>query len=207
MRNSKSLIKTTSISLGCLLIALPASATYVGNDPINATDPFGKQAVTTEEQRAVDQGNLDQFWQSRTDRGDPIGQMGVDFGKPGNEQPLDVMASTGRLKTEVADNVLEQNNVSATDMTPEVRQEMQTAVDQGMQDIRQDLAEAHIDAVNKDASGQKQFLSARQITVYHHDVFKEHNIPSRTFGGTPATGLKIEDRFTRAIWCSGCDKK
>ncbi|PHS35319.1 MAG: hypothetical protein COA91_13325 [Robiginitomaculum sp.] len=31
--------------------------------------------LTIEEQKAVDQGNLDQFWQSRTDRGDPGGHM------------------------------------------------------------------------------------------------------------------------------------
>ena len=45
-------------------------------------------------------------------------------------------------------------------------------------------------------------LSALQVSKYHHEVFDGHNLPERTFGGTPFGGERV---LLTNVWCNGCD--
>ena len=71
--------------------------------------------------------------------------------------------------------------------------------------IRFELAQAHINAVGADNSGIHGLLHPEEIAEYHHAVFKKFNLPKNAFGGTPFTGKVFEANLTRGIWCRGCD--
>ena len=186
---------------------------YVANDPVNGVDPTGMQAVTDEERQFVEEGDLDSFWQSRDERGDPIGDLGVEYGKDFSDRTLATKTSSLILK----DKIIAKNDDSVGVPMPQYQlttddQSMSLQAFENIQsdwdNVRQGLAEAHIDAVDNDFSGTPQFLSADQITRYHHDVFDANGLPNNAFGGTPVTGGRWEASVTNALtgWCKDCDK-
>lgn len=188
---------------------------YVANDPLNATDPTGMQAVTDEERQSVDQGDLDSFWESRAERGDPIGDLGVQYGEEFGDRTLAAQTSSLILRGKIFDkndDSLVGQGLARMDMATadelSISPEAFDAMQQDWDNVRQGLAEAHIDAVDNDFSGTPQFLSADQITRYHHDVFDANGLPNNAFGGTPVTGGRWEAGVTNVLtgWCKGCDK-
>ena len=188
---------------------------YVGNDPVNARDPTGMQAVTDEERQFVDQGDLDSFWNPRAERGDPIGNLGVQYGKEFGDRTLATQTSSLILSGKIFDkndDSLVGQGLARMDMATadelSISPEAFDAIRQDWDNVRQGLAEAHVDAVDNDFSGTPQFLSAGQITRYHHDVFKANGLPNNAFGGTPVFGGRWEAGVTNALtgWCRKCDK-
>ena len=188
---------------------------YVANDPINMTDPTGMQAVTDEEREFVDQGDLDSFWDSRAERGDPIGDLGVQYGEEFGDRTLATQTSSLILRGKIFDKnddslvgqgLARMDKATADELS--ISPEAFDAMQQDWDNVRQGLAEAHIDAVDNDFRGTPQFLSADQITRYHHDVFDANGLPNNAFGGTPVTGGRWEASVTNALtgWCKGCDK-
>jgi RHS repeat-associated protein len=89
--------------------------------------------------------------------------------------------------------------------------------------IRIDLMNSHFNFVQTDMAGVHGVLSYDEITKYHHAVFSDYGLPSRTFGGTSNTGLvseawftdrlgKISEQYFRLFireawtdWCRECD--
>lgn len=97
--------------------------------------------------------------------------------------------------------------VMATEVEMSISGEARDAMRSERAEIRVDLMDAHIGAVDSDTSGQPNFLSAGQITDYHHEVFRDHGLPTSTFGGTPFTGTSLDLPVTRGIWCASCDRR
>ena len=176
--------------------------TYVNNDPVNAIDPDGKQMVTNEQRQLASQGKVNEFWESRAESGDPIAGMGVEFGKPPSEQSLGVYQSAGVLKNKIFEKII-------SEKTPNEVTNIDQAIASEVSEVRQDLMNAHIEAVDNDFEGRTDnFLSAGQITKYHQEVFGNRGLPPNTFGGSQLTGTKTEGKITGAfIWCKTCDKK
>jgi len=74
-----------------------------------------------------------------------------------------------------------------------------------LDEVRVDLMNAHIEAVDADQSGTWGLLNPQQIAIYHHKVFGGYNLPSTAFGGTPHFGIVAEADWTRPFWCGECD--
>jgi hypothetical protein len=175
---------------------------YTFNDPINNTDPDGMQVVTDEERLMVEKGNVDGFWQSRTERGDPIGSLGQEFGDNPDDQSVGTYLSSGGLESELGKQFVDESGGSV------IPEQLDEAIKEGFDEARQNLARAHIEAVDNDKRGTENFLSAGQITDYHHDVFGSMGLPRNTFGGTMVTGTKLEGKISGAlVWCKSCDKE
>lgn len=179
---------------------------YVHNDPVNMVDPDGLQAVTDEERQFVDAGDLDSFWESRDERGDPIGDLGVQYGLPFDQKSTLAKDSEMMLRAAVfpkhrSSVVSESGSVDY----PEIANRMATDI----AEYRQDLAEAHVAAVDNDQIGVPNFLSADQIVDYHHDALQARDLPTWGFAGTPITGQDWEGAVTNFItqWCNGCDNQ
>ncbi len=71
--------------------------------------------------------------------------------------------------------------------------------------VNVELMLAHGRYVGIGTVGVQGLLSAREITKYHHNVFRGMGLPTSTFGGTPMTGYLNESTFTSWAWCRGCD--
>ena len=175
---------------------------YTMNDPINGIDPDGRQVVTTEERDLVDAGKVDEFYQSRTERGDEYGPVGEEFGKPFEDQSPSVKLGSGRLRLNLATKNIKEGKTEGLS-----QEEANQQLDAEVGEIRQELAKGYIDALYADQSGELNKLSPGQHADYHHEVFEQHGLPRTTFGGTPATGLRAEAYATDAAidWCPGCD--
>ena len=157
---------------------------------------------------------MDSFWQSREERGDPIGGLGVEYGKEASDRSIETQISSAILKGAIFNknddstgNFSNPQSASSEELSMSLEAFQQSQDDWGA--VRQGLAEAHIDAVDADKSGTPNFLSAGQITDYHHDVFSDIGLPPTAFGGTPLTGGDWEANVTNAItgWCKACDKE
>jgi len=175
---------------------------YVGNDPVNGIDPSGLQEVTDEEREAVEEEDLDAFWESRSERGDPIGELGLEYGRPASERSNLTNQSDSILRSAVFakyNDVVDEHG-----RTDFVR--IAELMAQEIAGYRLDLARAHIDAVDADTSGIPNFLSESQITAYHHAVLDARGISRSGFAGTPG-GFTILGPVTNAFlgWCSRCD--
>jgi len=72
--------------------------------------------------------------------------------------------------------------------------------------IRVDLAQSHMRAIDRDFSGTSHYLSAFQITSYHWEVFGQHGLPRTTFGGSQGTGTYLDVWLFGGRWCPECDK-
>jgi hypothetical protein len=66
-------------------------------------------------------------------------------------------------------------------------------------DVVQNLAVAHMNAIDNDTLGIPNQLNADQVRQYHEDEFEKLGLPRSTFGGN-AFGLK-ED----ILWYRGCE--
>ncbi len=66
------------------------------------------------------------------------------------------------------------------------------------------IATAHLDTTLDDQNGRHYFLSAPEITTYHHRVFDEFNISRRWYGGSYGTG--VHQRLLEPVYCRpSCD--
>ncbi|MGR4068621.1 RHS repeat-associated core domain-containing protein [Billgrantia sp. C5P2] len=172
---------------------------YVSN-PTGMVDPLGLEGmhscqshenlrITAEQQQLADVGNVQGFWESRLEMGDPVARAGLASLNP-----------SGGVADYLFGGTSINNRLEAFS-----RVYAGTSID--IDSVRLDLMNAHIDAVNNDTAGVLGLLNPQQIAVYHHEVFAEYGLPSTAFGGTPLTGSVWEADATRVVWCGGCDWK
>jgi len=175
---------------------------YVRNDPINGTDWTGRQVVTARERAFAAAGKVQAFWQSRADRGDPIGDTSLQYGE-GEQRNEGVAFASNALDGAL----LAKHAASSPEGATLIPQGAIEAAVKERAEVRIDLMNAHIAAVDSDNSGVPHSLSANQIADYHHEVFEQHGLAASVFGGTPATGENWETTVTNAItgWCAQCD--
>jgi hypothetical protein len=130
---------------------------------------------------------MQEFWESRLEAGDPVAKAGLASLNP-TDDIIDYLFGGTSINNRL--------------------QGFANVYNDGVLDIdkvRVDLANAHVSAVDGDTRGIRGLLSPKQITVYHHEVFAAHGLPSTTFGGTPFTGNSEGLYPHRGLWCNGCD--
>lgn len=172
----------------------------------------GYVAITDEERRMAELGDLDGFWKSRKSHEDPIGALGVQFG--GGSKGLGVILSETKLDAVLFskhdDSLASRYPSSMYGIATEGERSVSANALDEMRaeklEIRVDLMRAHVAAVDADGIGKPHFLSADQIADYHRQVFQRHGLPASTFGGTPLTGAPFEVIVFRGIWCGECER-
>lgn len=209
---------------------------YVGNDPVNATDPSGlctgsmfanaAGACTTgfgagpsagvptsaAERRALAKGTeagVNEYWKSRCKRGDPIGCIAPNFATTRTASGTAIVSRATLLEAVKSRHIVGTVSVRGEEGSTNSRPlyDMDAVRKEWIQ-IRWDLAWSNMWAVDHDASGVPNFLSAQQIASYHWSVFAKYGIPRNAYGGTYFTGRMWEVPFWSSIYCgSGCDRK
>jgi RHS repeat-associated protein len=133
--------------------------------------------ISEKERKAAASGNRQSFWQSRKMRGDPLGATSLSI------------ATNSSFWGQFA-------NVRLRDTISSRSPSMSTsAISAEVQQIGIELMRAHVRAV--DGFGNP---SPMQIAGYHFRVFKNHNLPNTTFGGSMITGTQAEAWFTWPGW-------
>ncbi len=143
--------------------------------------------ITSVERQLVAAGNIQGFWESRSLAADPIASVALSsLNPPGG----------------IVDYLFGGTSINnRLDAFSRVYTNGQLDINQ----VRIDLARAHIGAIDADTGGVIGLLNPVQIAIYHHAVFARYGLPSTAFGGTPFTGAVGEANITRLIWCGGCD--
>lgn len=127
-------------------------------------------AITDAERQLVADGNIQGFWESRLATGDPVARAGLASLNP-----------SGGLIDALFGGASINNRLQAF-----ARVYMGVPLD--IDQVRVELANAHIRFTDLDTSGIPGLLNPSQIAEYHHQVFRRHGLPSTAFGGTPFTG-------------------
>ncbi|MBL4868076.1 MAG: RHS repeat-associated core domain-containing protein [Pseudomonadales bacterium] len=145
--------------------------------------------VTDEQRQLVAGGKIQEFWESRLAAGDPVARAGLASLNPEGGVVDYLFGGTSiNNRLQAFANVYADGALN---------------IDQ----VRVDLATAHINFTDGDRLGVRGLLNPGQIAEYHHQVFDRHGLPPTTFGGTPFTGAVGEAWATRPVWCGGCDWK
>ncbi len=149
---------------------------------------------TDSEYEMVREGKLADMWKSRCERGDPIGCVG--YGTWGD--PSDVSENIGNYWVGVGATVRANAYAGlyfANGAAPS---------DTLLLQFGQDIAIAHLDATASDLSSINYYLSAPEITSYHHTVFDSYGVNRGFYGGSWATGS--HDRTLEIFYCQpACD--
>lgn len=149
----------------------------------------GNYAITDAQRQLVADGNIQGFWESRLAAGDPVARAGLASLNPEGGVVDYLFGGTSiNNRLQAFANVYADGALN---------------IDQ----VRVDLATAHINFTDGDRLGVRGLLNPGQIAEYHHQVFDRHSLPPTTFGGTPLTGAIGEAWVTRPAWCGGCDWK
>lgn len=141
--------------------------------------------ISDEERGYMEAGDRQAFWKSRIKAGDPMAPvaLGIVDMTDGNMLSLLNHGLDGALGMGANEWLQFRAAVAGVNVDLDA--------------VGNELMRAHVEAVD---TNDGQFLDARDITDYHHEVFAEFDIPRAAFGGTPVTGHAWEDRFTRRIW-------
>ena len=159
--------------------AASAAFTHLFNAELSAGVP-----ISDAERGFADSGDRKAFWESRSARGDPLG-----------ETALNILNDDGILTGQAANFFASLGG-------------QLNGLDVDLDALGVDLMRAHIGAVDNDFHSIPQYLNAQQIQNYHWPVFESHGIPTGYYGGTlfniPADHWL--NAPARAIYCPNCDK-
>jgi hypothetical protein len=143
--------------------------------------------INAVEREALKNGNLGAYYQSRFDRGDQYGAVGLSFWDPSNPNASHsglAAFSSGRLLY----GAIEGGYISPS--------ATKAQMDSAIYNIGLDLAHRYAAAVTQDyldnVGSVRGILSIDQVTDFHHDSFRSFNISPIYYGGTPVMGLDAE---------------
>jgi hypothetical protein len=157
--------------------------------------------TSRQERAALASGNSDAYWNSREKRGDALGQEGVEFSL-NRKGPREVEAA----KAGLMDALLLKHGARAMPGVGVVVGGNRADAVREYNQIRLQLAIAHMTSVDRDMSGVPHMLSAHQIATYHWRVFGNHGLPATTFGGSKLTGTSFDLWLYAGLWCGACDR-
>lgn len=175
----------TTISMPALE-ASNAVATNLAGSSGNAAMDEGIPINATE-RAALEGEDLQTYYQSRHDRGDPYGAIGLSFW--GTFSPNASFAKLAAYsKINLSFGILKSGMVPA-DAT-------KFQIDAALAKIGLDLAIRHAYAVTQDyldnVGRVRGVLGVDQITDFHHESFKSFNVENYYYGGTPVLGMSYE---------------
>jgi len=141
-----------------------------------ALAPGAPAPISPEERRYADEGRRRDFWRSRLERGDPMAQTALEI----------VDSSSFRGYTA---NMRLRNGLRERDWNPFSNYEDE------VEQVGRGLMDEHVKAVDVNGSP-----SPRQIALYHHKVFADHDLGPTMFGGTMLTGDPGEANYYDNLW-------
>lgn len=136
--------------------------------------------ISSEERAANEADQRGPYWQSRHDRGDPIGETAIGIVR--NDTKMGQF-SNWRL-----------NNFIRT-YHPGITEPQVAAMNE---QIGRDLMHAHTRLVESGVTPTPPLVSR-----YHHQVFRRYGLPQRAFGGTSVTGTEWEADGYEGLWMNG----
>lgn len=168
--------------------AMTAAFAFLNNELKHLAEAAQKGLKPTEaEYKLIAEGKLAEMWQGRCAAGDPIGCVG--FATWGD--PADVIAMHGKVDgaywVGVGATVRFNARNGLLTGNPELLLNPD-ALNTAVLSFGKAIATAHLDATSADLSGRHYFLSAPEITNYHHAVFDQFNVSRRWYGGSYGTG-------------------
>lgn len=178
--------------------------------------------ISAQEWTMLKNKDVDGFWESRFQRGDPLADTARQFGWLASKRDTTVNIANNKLDAAITDRmearygndksvmsyrayqVRDGEGGTVTRFAPVLTVKGQQMHDAIRNAVRLDLARAHANYVKNDSN---HALNIYQATKYHHDVFAKYGIPASTFGGTPVTGMTTEAWATSAagLWGKGLD--
>ncbi|MEK9912949.1 MAG: RHS repeat-associated core domain-containing protein [Flavobacteriaceae bacterium] len=162
---------------------------------------------TKDEYELVKQGRLAEMWKSRCERGDPIGCVGfstwgtVDELKEyyGDNMIADYWITLGAtVQFNARTGLLEGNPEFFKGEHRQRRLKMTERL------FGQAIARTHLKMTERDHRNRPYFLSAVEITRYHHKVFDAFNVSREWYGGSYFDGTHSD--FLENFYCiPSCD--
>lgn len=168
---------------------------------------YEKLKPTDKEYELVKNGKLSEMWKGRCSNGDPIGCVG--FATWGTVDEIRDYYGDNKLEAEYWIGVGATVQFNATTGLLQGNEFMQsemgrTYLPHFTKELGKKIALAHLRATERDFKNTPYFLSASQITEYHHRVFDAHNVSRKWYGGSYMTG-KHEGILTPTYCRPTCD--
>lgn len=175
--------------------------------------------VTPREWELLRQNRIEEFWQSRAERGDAVALTARQYGM--TRMDPSVRASDNILRGAIMDRIFALHGPNSAytrtriinqtnDRHPFVRELTPAGrrlLEQMRHSYRVDLAHAHAEAIRRDTQlGLPHALNRAQVAAYHHRVLAEHGLPPSAFAGSWPFGRGSE-WFTDGVvgWSQGYD--
>jgi RHS repeat-associated protein len=202
---------------------------YVGNDPVNGTDPDGLRGLTSDGCAGGKRDNsacrssgagdstvtnggwstaaADKFYTERKLLGDDYGELGLDMGSSNPNWDVKIARELlmGALLNKHSDKVL----APAEGMRFLLFFPKSTTFALAQAEYRQirgELVYAYAHAIKNDRAGTPGLLSPGQFYDFHKAVFARHGISMMRFGGSFPTGSRVQAQQLN-FWCRRCDTK
>ncbi|RVT94380.1 hypothetical protein [Sphingomonas crocodyli] len=151
--------------------------------PVQGDVACPSPGMTPAEQAAAARGDREAFWASRAERGDPLGATALQIVR---NDSFNGQVANGRLYNAIAERTVFSGNwPDGAKINAEIQQ------------IGVELMRAHADAVTRFGNP-----TAEDVARYHHQVFADHGLDPRTFGGTMLTGTVGEANAYSWVWRS-----
>ena len=193
---------------------------YVGNDPVNKTDPTGLAEANTCSRAGgsscsgdyAGDGTTSQWTTRRTEqiydraakRGDAYASTAKEFGKNEPENGDIARSKAALFKILLIRNgaqILRKGEGPFPIDFLSYDKKVRSAALSEYRAIREDLAVTYDRVMRSDSNGR---ASVNQVYNIHVEVFGRHNIPMTAFGGSPLFGSRSEAILTSPVWCPGC---
>jgi RHS repeat-associated protein len=195
---------------------------YVGNDPINRSDPTGKKCysssgcnnvfVFAQADVPITTPMADAIYDKGIANGDPYAKLAQGFGDANAQGAVrdsqDLVMSSLLLKH--GGSISGAKGPTLTSMINADKSNWQAALND-YRGIRMDLATAYRNEIDRDRrlniGDTPGLLSPGQIYDFHKTVFKRYGLSTMQFGASQVTGSRIEARATSWLWCLQCDSE
>ena len=179
------------------------------NNAKKSSQPFQTDSEATKPSRVeynlAANNKLAELWQGRCALGDPVGCVG--FAAWGSPKALRKMHGLmyGTYWTGLGKVVRYNARKGLLRGNPELYSSADELVAANLS-LAKSIVRAHLGKTSVDSNGTKYFLSAREITDYHHAVFDQYNISRKWYGGSILTGR--HHRLLEPLYCRPfCDNR
>lgn len=164
-------------------------------------DHFPARYPEAIEVRQIVDGNLGDMWLNRCLGGDPIGCVGAGVWtdekvlrnalEPFDEISAGRLINVGNLvKFAVYLGFVSRDEMLQEVVTGQAKQYLQDLESEVLH-MAQVIALEHLTWTADDQTGKPHFLSALEITEYHHAVFEQFGIDPGFYGGSPGFGIHV----------------
>ena len=193
-----------SVTLMVFLVSLLFTTSCATNSVKVPSESLPEIKPTHAEYQLLSENKLAQVWRGRCALGDPIGCVG--FATWGS--PKAVIKMHGRVRgtywVGVGKAVRYNSSKGLLTGNPELYFSADALAAANLS-LGKAIVKTHLGTTTTDLVGKHYFLSAREITKYHHAIFDRYNINRGWYGGSLLTGKHVP--LLEPFYCRpSCDK-